>query len=164
MTDYLRLGGAALIMIGALLICHSYESYLKKRLSEYRGLVSLISHAEGEISGFLTYGSELWRSFSDDALEKCGLLPLLREGRSLAEAFVESVGKMSLSKDLSESLAADFKKLGKGYKDSELKLLSSIRERLAKELDTESVESEKNIKVARALILGGGLTVGIMVI
>ena len=164
MSIYLRWGGVALLMIGALLVSRCYESYLKKRLAEYRGLLSLITHIEGGISKFLAYGDGLWRDFSDGALEKCGLLPALREGKSLSVAFEESRGNTSLSGDARERIAEAFNKLGKGYKDGELKLLSSVRESLTCELDSESAEAEKNIKVARALLLGGALAVGIMVI
>lgn len=163
MTYYLRLLGVGLLMIGAMLICRGYESYLKRRLAELRGLVSLISHAEGKISGFLSYGGELWKDFRDDALEKCGLLQGLRGGESLHSAFASSAGKMSISRSISERLTAEFSKLGRRDKEGELSLLSSIREGVSAELDAEGGEAEKNIKVARALLFGGALAIGIMV-
>ena len=89
MSIYLRLGGAGLILLGAILVGREYSAYLNRRLSEYRGLLSLLSHAEGVIGRNLSYGKELWRGFEDAALEKCGLLPALREGRGLADAFAE---------------------------------------------------------------------------
>ena len=163
MTLYLRLGGTALIMIAALLICHGYELYLNKRLEEYCGLILLISHVEEEISLFLSYGSRLWSGFHNDALEKCGLLSLLREGHSISSAFSESMRRMSLSKTAAEELSKEFDRLGKGYKDSELRLLSSIRERLSLELESERCETEKNLKVLKALLLGGALVAVVMV-
>ncbi len=164
MSLYLRWGGAVLLMIGALLTSRAYESYLKRRIGEYRGLVSLIAHAEGEIAKFLAHGSELWRSFKDEALEKCGLLPALREGGSLFSAFQESCGNMSLSTAARQRLSELFKKLGQGYREGELSLLSSIKESLSAELDIESAEAEKNIKVVRALLFGGALCVAVMVL
>lgn len=164
MTVYLRWGGAALLMIGAMAVSYAYEKYLQKRISEYRGLVSLLDHAEREITKFLSYGSALWRGFQDDSLEKCGLLPILREGKALCSAFEAVSDKMSLSSSAKKRLAEDLARLGRGYKDGELTLIGSIKQSLSEELESESVEAEKNIKVARALLLGGALAVVIMVV
>ncbi|MBQ8414438.1 MAG: hypothetical protein IJX58_04245 [Clostridia bacterium] len=164
MKDYFRLGGAAMLMLGAIFISRAYEGYLNRRIAEYRGLIALLSHAEGKISRFLSHGCELWRDFSDEALEKCELLKHLREGVDLKEAFEMVKDKMSLSKNASARLTERLSSLGRGYKDSELSLLSSIKEHLTAEMNSESEEAEKNIKVVRALLLGGALAMAIMVI
>lgn len=164
MSLYLRYGGCALLMIGALLISRCYDGYLSRRVEEYRGLVSLLSHAECEISKFLAYGSALWRDFQHDGLERCGFLPALRESGSLYQALEAAGDKMSLSSSAREGLSAQFQRLGRGYVDKELSLIGEIKQGLSAELESESAEAEKNKRVARALLLGGALSLVVMVI
>lgn len=164
MNLYLRVGGAALVSIGALFISREYEKYLKKQGDEYRGLVALISHAEGQMSGFLAYGSALWRNFEDEALEKCGLLGELREGKGLAEAFDICAPKMSLPKTVTKEISKSLASLGNSYLDTELQTLGEIKARLTELLRAEEEQREKNIKVARALLLGAALCAIILAI
>ncbi len=161
---YLRLLGAGLILAAALLLCGEYSARLNKRLAEYRGLLALLSHARLKIEKSLSYGSMLWQGFCDDVLEKNRLLPLLREGRGLYEAFEECKGEFALSSSVAEELSAAFSTLGGGYMDRELEALSKISDSLQERLNGESVAAEKNIKIARALLIGGALTVGILII
>lgn len=163
MSLYLRWGGVILLLIAALTVNRGYRDYLNRRLAEYRGLLGLIQHAEGMISKFLSYGKNLWRDFSDSALEKCGLLPALREGKSLSLAFDECLDNMALSREAKENISKKIQGLGSGYKDGELSNLRELREEISSELTLESEEAEKNIKVVSALLLGGALAVVIMV-
>ena len=55
MSLFFKWGGIALVMIGAMLVSREYESYLDRRICEYRGLVAMISHAESEIGKSSTY-------------------------------------------------------------------------------------------------------------
>ena len=162
MSLYIKWGGIALVMIGAMLVSREYDRRLDRRIAEYRGLVNLIGHAEAEITKSLAHGSGLWQGFSDDALEKCGLLPLLREGESLKNAFDKCKCKMSLSAEARDRISSLFAPLGRGYRDSEVRMLGEIKDSLSAELDSQSESAEKNKKIARALLLGGALTVAIM--
>lgn len=164
MSLYLRWGGAILLIVVALYISREYEKYLGRRISEYRGLCSMIAHVEEMISKYLAHGDGLWRDFRCDALEKCGFLPAVREGKGLYSALESCSDKMSLSREAKERLSQSFKKLGRGYMDGELDNLSLLKDNLAEECERESIAAEKNIKVARALLLGGALTLVIMAI
>lgn len=162
MNYYLRLLGALLVGVGAILLLRGYEKYLTRRLEEYRGLISLIGHADGEISKFLTYGSRLFRHFSCEALERCGLLSAIAEEGGLYSAFIKCKSKMSLSTAAKERLASMLSSLGTSYREGELSLLREIRDSLTAELRAEEAAAEKNISVARALLIGGGLAAVIM--
>ena len=164
MNIYLRVGGAALVAVGALFISREYEKYLARRGDEYRGLVALISHAEGQISRFLAYGVALWRGFEDESLERCGLLSELREGKSLSEAFDSCSVKMSLPRAVVKEISAKLSSLGRDYLDGELATLGDIRSRLTELLKSEEDTREKNVKVVRALLLGGALCAIILAI
>ena len=162
MTPIVKWLGIALLMAGALLVSREYEKYLARRLGEYGGLLALICHAEAVISRSLAYGEELWRGFSDEFLEKIQLLPLLRGGESLKSAFDKTKDKMSLTAKAKEEISDLLSTLGRGYRESELSALKKIKEALSSGLDAERTEAEKNVKIARALLLGGALTVVIM--
>lgn len=151
-------------MLGALFISREYEKYLGQRIAEYRGLVFAMAHAEEMISKFLAHGDGLWRDFHNDGLEKCGLLPALRKGEGLYAAFESCRERMSLSREAKDRLSQSLKKLGQSYKDGELSTLSAIKSDLSAECESEAAAAEKNIKVARALLLGGALTVVIMIL
>ena len=162
MIGYLRIGGAILLMVAAVYGSYRYEKYINCRLAEYKGLIALISHAQSKISGFLSHGSRLWEGFSNEALESCGLLAALRSGENLASALEGCKEKMSLSGSARLDLAERLRGLGEGYMDSELKILAGIKEHLTAELEVEIDKGEKNVKVARALLLGGALAVMIL--
>ena len=162
MNYYLRLLGAMLVGVGAILLLRRYERYLRTRLEEYRGLISLIDHAEGEISKFLTYGSELFRNFSCEALERCGLLSAISEEGGLYAAFIKCRGRMSLSAAAKEELGSMLSALGTGYREGELALLRRISDSLGASLKEEEAAAEKNISIARALLIGGSLVAVIM--
>ena len=162
MSLYLKWGGIALEIIAALLISREYDRRLDRRISEHLGLVNLIAYAETEITKSLAHGGGLWQGFSDGALEKCGLLPLLREGESLKNAFDKCKGKMALSTEAKERISNLFVPIGRGYRDSEVRLLGEIKDSLSRELDSESESADKSKKIAKALLLGGALTVAIV--
>ena len=164
MSIYFRWGGAALIMICALLIDREYKQYLTRRISENCGFLSLVSHAEAKISKFLCHGDGLWRDFSDDALTKCGFLPALQSGASVADSFEQCCNKTALSKEAKKLLSDSFKEWGKGYRDGEVAFLSSLKEKIASLLDKEKTEAEKSKKITTALLFGGALSILIMAI
>ena len=159
-----RWGGAAMIMAGALLINREYGRYLDRRVSELQGFLMLLTHAEGKISKYLSYGRGLWKDFSNDALSKCGFLKLLDEKCSVSEAFEKCKDKTALSSDAKQLLSSSFREMGQGYKDGELSVLSEIKNKLSARLETEAEQAVKDKKVASALILGGAIATVIMAI
>ena len=164
MSLWLRWGGGILLVFGALLVSREYERYLGRRISEYSGLALLIGHAKSMISKFLAHGEGLWRSFSNDALERVGLLAALREGRGLGEAFDLCRDKMSLPRSGAARLSEELHRLGGEYMGGELERLTALEQSLVSEGEAEEALAEKNIKVARALLLGGALVALISVI
>lgn len=164
MSIYLRWGGAALVMIAALFASREYSAYAQRRISQYKGFVALISHAEGMIAKFLAKGEELWRGFTDNALEECGFISSLREGKSLSESFSSCEDRLCLPRGVREELRGFFSEFGKSYKDGQLSSLSLFRAKLETKLNEEEAGLEKSLKVTRALIIGGALSVVILII
>lgn len=164
MSFYLRFLGGGLVMIAAMITSGEYSAYAKRRLSQYSGLVALLSHMEGMISRFLASGDGLWRGFENEALESTGLLSSLKEGKSLAAAFSECEGKFALTKEAKGRIGDFLAGLGRGYRSGELEMISAFRASLEKEMAEEQQSLEKSVKITRALLLGGALAFLIMII
>ena len=155
MNYYLRLLGALLVGVGAILLLRGYEKYLTRRLEEYRGLISLIGHADGEISKFLTYGSRLFRHFSCEALERCGLLSAIAEEGGLYSAFIKCKSKMSLSTAAKEKLAvtddeleAEYALLASNYNME----LDQVKELAPADMIKEDIKTKKAMQFVKDAI------------
>lgn len=150
-VKYLGIGAMA---ITALWIGRGYSAYADRRLGEMGGISALILHMESRLGRTLDYGAELYRGFDDEFLEKCGFLPLLREGRPLYDAFSEVRSSMLLPDEVADIVDGLFSSFGKGYKDQEIERLRMARAELDKKITTFREESDKNKRVVNALLFG----------
>ncbi len=156
---YLRLLGAGILLLAAFFISREYSGYLDRRLREYEALCAMLSHAkEGG------RGRGRWADFADDCLERCGILSALRAGKDLFTAFTEGCGGLSLSKEARDRLSERLSDLRSATAAEAQKILGEIEEALRAELATESEQADKNRRIVRALLIGGALAVGVMLI
>ena len=154
MKLFLKITGCVVLILVSLYLSGGYKRFIKKRIAEYEGLVALLSHLEEKISHFLSFGEELWRDFRNEEMEKCGLLPLLRGGEPIHSAFEKCKDRLSIAKSASQKVYAELRRLGKGYLENEIQRVSEIKQALEGQLSEEISESEKNAKIADALIFG----------
>ncbi|MBR4835462.1 MAG: hypothetical protein IKU99_00485 [Clostridia bacterium] len=150
-VKYLGIGGLGLT---ALWIGRGYSAYADRRLGEMGGISALILHIESRLGRTLDYGAELYRGFDDEFLEKCGFLPLLREGKPLYDAFSEAKTSMILPDEVADIVENLFSSFGKGYKDQEIERLRMARAELDNKITTLREESDKNKRVVNALLFG----------
>lgn len=148
---YIAIGG---LFATALWLGRGYSAFVDRRIGELRGFSALILHMEGEISRTLGFGPSLFRSFSDEFLEKCGLLPSLRQGISLEDAFLECRGRLALTKEMKDMLSSLFSSFGRGYMEEEISRLREARGQIELALGSECECLEKNKKVVNALLFG----------
>ena len=152
------------LLLGALYICREFSKFQNKRISEYEGFYSLLSYMRGEIGCFLSPVSEWCAHFSDEALERCGFLPALRECEDLYKAFLGSVDKMSLSCETKDDLIRFFTSFGKGYADEVMRLIDSFRQRLGENIDREREEIPRSQKLVRTLCVSFAIGASILLI
>ena len=164
MSVYLKFLGGGLLLLSAIFASSEYSSYADRRLLHYSGLVALFSHAEGMIYGFLSSGREMWRGFKNDELEKIGLLPQLREGETLLSAFQKCESRLALSKDAKERIKDFLATACRGYREGVIYSFSAFIKKLEAEMKAEEERLEKQVKVTRALLLGGALAFVILII
>ena len=159
-----RYVGGGLVLLSAMIASAEYRSYAKRRILQYEGLIALLAHIEGMIGRYLASGDGLYRGFESAELERIGLLPLLRQGVGLADAFKRCLGEINLPKDSRKAVSEFLSGLGRDYKEGELKSLREFRTELEREKSTEAERLEKNAKVITVLLIGGALAFLIMII
>lgn len=150
-VKYLGIGAMA---ITALWIGRGYSTYADRRLGEMGGLSALLLHMESRLGRTLDYGGELYRGFDNDFLEKCGFLPLLREGKAPSDAFMEAKKSMVLPRKVEALAESLFSSFGKGYRDQEIERLRRARRELDEVITALAEDSEKNKRVVNALLFG----------
>ena len=159
-----RIIGCALIFLAILLIRREYSIYVSCKTSELCGFSLLLSHMESEISKYLSYGREMWHRLACDGLERSGFLQLLKNGHAPDEALALCKNRLLISKETQQSLSDFFKSFCSEYKDGALKKISEYRIDFDKKLEEEKKELQKSLKITSTLLLGGGLTLLILVI
>lgn len=157
---YLKLLGAGVLLLAAFYISREYSAYLDRRLQEYESLCAMLSHAKEQGSR----GKSAPADFADECLERCGILSALRAGKDLFTAFTEGCGGLSLSKEARDRLSERLSDLRAKSTAEVQKMLYEIVESLRAELATESALADKNRRIVRALLIGGALAVGVMLI
>lgn len=150
-VKYIGIGAMA---ITALWIGRGYSTYADRRLGEMRGLSALFLHMESRLGRTLDYGGELYRGFDDEFLEKCGFLPLLREGRTPSDAFSEAKSSMVLSREVKNLAENLFSSFGRGYKDQEIERLRQAKKEIDEDIARTADLLEKNKRVVNALLFG----------
>ena len=154
--------GAGVIMIFAIVVGREYSDYAGRRAEQLRGFLYLICHIRGRISRFLAFGDGLCYGFECDALESVGFLPLVREGTNLYDAFEKCKSRLSLSGAQKKILSDFFLGFGMDYKDGELERMTDFLANYEKITERDVENMTKNVQVARALLFGGALWAGIM--
>ena len=156
---YLKLLGAGVLLLGAFYISREYSGYLDRRLREYESLCALLGGARE-----WSRGKSSPVDFTDECLERCGILSALRAGKDLFTAFTEGCGGLSLSREARDRLSEKLSDLRSKSAAEAQKLIGEIEEALRAELATESALADKNRRIVRALLIGGALAVGVMLI
>lgn len=159
MSFYLRVVGAMLLAIFALLFANSYSAYVRRSLSELEGFVTLLSHIRGKISVSLASQSVLFSELDCDSLERCGFLPSVRGGALARDAFRSA--KFALSKDARGVLSSFFSEFGHGYKADEIARIDSTLSECERILKSEREQAPKDVKLVYTLLVA--LTLGLVI-
>ena len=149
---------------GAIYLPNEFSRHTKKRLSECEGFFSLASHMREQIGCFLSAMDEWCAVFSDSALEAVGFLPALRENKDLALAFYCVKDKFSLSEPEREAVYRFCAAFGKGYADSELRLIDSFCQSLGEHIDAERERLPRSQRLVRTLSASVALALAILII
>ena len=156
----IKLIAIACIFLAAIWLGRGYSSFCDRRVGEMAGIVALISYMEEGISSTLSFGSELYRGFYDEYLDKSGFLAAIKENNLSESAF----DMLNLPKEIKEKIKRLFSEFGSGYMENELSKLRSCREELSADLASLEADLEREKKVTGALIFGFAASLGIILI
>ncbi len=164
MSLYVKLGGLALMLVASLRVLGGYREYNARRISELESFISLLSHAHGQISRYLTPITDALRGFSDKNLEESGFLGEISDGEGISSAFSKCSSRFALGNRAKEIITELFARLGGGYKEEVLADIEEASVRLEKILEDERESLPKNEKVISAVALAGVLGVFILLV
>ena len=162
MMFYIKLVGVGLLLAGAFYISREYSLYLDKRLGEYKAISSMLSYAEEREKEEISKENKRWDNFSDEYLEKCGILSELRAGKDLFTILSESIWGLSISSEVKSRISNILSDLREKAVEEKEKALQKINSILKSEIESESELADKNRQIVRALLIGGALAVVVM--
>ena len=154
--------GGAIIGCAALLLLRCYSAYINARRDECLGFLSLLKELERGMSLYLDTPSLVVTRHRCDALERLGFSERLREGATLAEAFLSIEGRLTMPEEAKRILAEYFARVGGGYLEGELRALSRAIAELEPIAIKEEDDAGKRIKVAGVLIFS--VTAGALIL
>ena len=152
------------LLFGAIYLPSEFSRHSKRRLSECEGFYSLASHMRDEIGCFLS-ATEVWCSvFSNSALEEVGFLAARREHKDLAVAFISSKDKTALSESERDAVLRFCTSFGKGYADTQIRLIDSFCKSLGEHIDAERERLPRSQRLVRTLSASVALALAILII
>ena len=153
--------GAASVIFAIFLSWRGYSSYLEREMSFCRAFLGAITDYREKVRCYLDSPREWAREYSDVLLEECGFLDTLRAGSDFGEAYSLAQDKILLSEGATGIIYSCLSRLGEGYLEGELEILSACIDKLEKEESEASVELVKKRKAVGAML--GAVAAGIVV-
>ena len=163
MSGYvLKWVGALLVAAAIVFASREYSRYAKRRISECESFLSLLRHVKGEINRFLSTPSAIFKSYSDENLERVGFLALQREGKSLYECFEGCRCRLSIPERIKDKLSRFFYGFGENYKDGEISRTEYYIDEIEPLLREEWEALPDRIKLVRTL--AAAISLGLIIL
>ena len=156
--------GFFVILLSVLIFSDSYSKHTKKRLLEYEGFLSFISHVRLQMSCFLKPTKRLAEGFYSKPLAESGFLEYIGECENIYEAYKKAENRLSLSKEEREILSALFSSFGEGYLNDELQLIDAYRSQLEEGYLRLKSDAPKSSKLVSTLSVTAAVGFLILVI
>ena len=157
----IRSVGLALFLCAHLALAYGFLRRERYRRSETEGLLLLLRALRGQIECFSRPWREVVAEFENDALEKCGFLPALREA-DFARALKQGGGAWEA--DVARTVTVFGDGVGKSYKDGQVALCDWALGELETVLKRQKEEGVRRARLSASLTLVGGLALLLLVI
>lgn len=164
MNWYLRIMGASLVLLSAIILGRGYSAYSERAIAEYDGFLELLIYMKGKISCFLLPPSEIFKDFECEALERCGLLMKIRCGVQISDAFSESSHRLAIPPEAKRVLGGFFASFGSEYRDGEIARIEQTVSEIKRQRDDACELLTKKTKLAHTLLFAGALGLVIFLI
>ncbi|MBE6551309.1 MAG: hypothetical protein E7665_04155 [Ruminococcaceae bacterium] len=169
MNAYLYISGLALIFFSPFSASLYLSRSVLSGVCELEGYIKLIKATENEITSYMTKQGDIFASFKDEYLEKCGFLPLLRsspidECSALEHALEEFDKNTLIPKDCFDALVRFAEVLGKTSVQKQKEACSQclyVLEKIHSEIKPDAL---KKAKVYKTIGLAAGAAAVILFI
>ncbi len=169
MNAYLYISGLVLIFFSPCFAGFCLSHSVLSSIRELEGYIKLVKTTENEITSYMTKQEDIFATFNDEFLEKCGFLPLLRsspidESSALEHALAAFEKNTLIPKESFRALAELGAVLGKTTSEKQKEAcLQCLRvlERVHGEIKNDAA---KRAKVYRILGLASGAAAVILFI
>lgn len=149
--------GAVLLLCITVYLCVAFTWNEARRLRQLEGLLLLLRTVRGQISCFRTPVDRIYASFENEALERCGFLPALRQTGDFTQA-LEAVGPRLLMPEEEARLLSSFGlELGGTYRDEQVAACDYYISELENCFARRREERPRRLRLGRSLLLTGGL-------
>lgn len=149
--------GFLLLGTAILCFCLEYIRRQQRKWAQTEGFLQLCRHLRGQISCYALPISDAVLPLQIEALEECGVLPLLKEGVDFPQALERSKGELCLEPAALDALYAFGAGLGKSYREEQIALCDYTAEELEKAARQARRDCPRREKLAGSLCLTGGL-------
>ncbi len=149
--------GVIFLLCACLYLSAAAGSFERRRVRQSEGMLMLLRHIRTQISCFRTPIGDIYASFCSDELESCGFLPRLREGEDFCTALQECRQSLLLDEEETDLLAAFGKEVGGSYRDEQVEGCDYYIGELERICRNRREEQPKRVRLARSLVLAGGL-------
>ncbi len=145
---FIELTGAAIVIVAAILASFRLIYEYKTNLRELEALYDMISYIRDNIEHLMKPLPEIFASYSNEYLESCGFLSVVRES-DLKQAWKGQVFRV---KGEAYTLTTDFvNSIGSGYRTEELRLCEYTLRRFYDIIEKTRAESKNKIKLYKTV-------------
>lgn len=162
MTVVLRLLGASLVGVAALLFAGSFATFVRRRATDYTATLEFLSLMRREISCRLATPRELASRAGSGRLAEVGFFTLIEQGESLGAAFLAVSDKLFLDGRDAELIRDYFESFGGADAADELRALDAVTEEFSSR-QTE-VREGAPIQIRLALTLSVLFALGALIL
>ena len=147
----------ALLLVGTFgYIGYHFSVMEGRRVRQTEGFLLLLRHIRTGIVCFSNPIEDIYRSFTNPALEACGFLPALRTG-GFAHALRVCRESLYMEEEEWHTLLAFSEEVGKSYSHEQAAICDYTIAEMEKALHCRQEEAPRRARAARSLTGGGGL-------
>ncbi|MBQ9084627.1 MAG: hypothetical protein IJY24_03130 [Clostridia bacterium] len=149
----LKLCGAAAVLGIAVLVSICYREYRNRLIRELDSLCEMLKDLHMSLAMYSKPLRSWAQGYKNELLEEVGLLPRLRAGGSIAEAF-DKASPLRISGEGRALLEECFANLGRGYIEDEIARTREVLARLEKIRTSEREQAKRAMRAATAISMG----------
>lgn len=139
-----------------------YGDAEQRRVAEAEGLLSLLIHLRLTLGTYALPLADIYASFQNEALERAGFLPTLRQEGM--QAALTAAAPMGLGQEELSPLLQFAAQLGRHFLEDELRAADRVIAHLSAVVEERRRDAPRRKKLGRALFATGGAMIALLFI